>query len=75
VTCAAALIGAGGNMTLANAGNLPPYCNGQELTVDSGLPLGITPDVSFSETTFELNPNDRLTFVPDGVVEATNKRR
>jgi phosphoserine phosphatase RsbU/P len=75
VTCTAALIAANGNMALANAGNLPPYCNGQELDVESGLPLGITPDVCYSETTFQLNPNDRLTFVSDGVVEATNKRR
>ena len=75
VTCTTALIAANGNMTLANAGNLPPYCHGQELNVESGLPLGITPDVYYSETTFQLNPNDRLTFVSDGVVEATNKRR
>ena len=75
VTCTAALIDTNGNMTLANAGNLPPYRNGQELDVESGLPLGITPDVCYSETTFQLNPNDRLTFVSDGVVEATNDRR
>ncbi len=75
VTCTAALIAANGNMALANAGNLPPYRNGQELDVESGLPLGITPDVCYSETTFQLNPNDRLTFVSDGVVEATNERR
>jgi phosphoserine phosphatase RsbU/P len=75
VTCTAALIAATGNMTLANAGNLPPYRNGQELDVESGLPLGITPDVCYFETTFQLNPNDRLTFVSDGVVEATNERR
>jgi phosphoserine phosphatase RsbU/P len=75
VTCTAALIAADGNMTLANAGNLPPYRNGQELDVESGLPLGITPDACYSETTFQLNPNDRLTFVSDGVVEATNERR
>ena len=75
VTCTAALIAANGNMTLANAGNLPPYCNGQELDVESGLPLGITPDVCYTETTFKLNRNDRLTFVSDGVVEATNERR
>jgi serine phosphatase RsbU (regulator of sigma subunit) len=47
VTCTAAFIGANGNMTLANAGNLPPYCNGKELNVESGLPLGITPDVCY----------------------------
>jgi serine phosphatase RsbU (regulator of sigma subunit) len=75
VTCTAALIGANGNMTLANAGNIPPYCNGQEVNIESGLPLGITPDVCYCDTTFQLNPNDRLTFVSDGVVEATNKRR
>jgi len=75
VTCTAALIAANGNMTFANAGNLPAYRNGQELDVESGLPLGITPDVCYSETAFHLNPNDRLTFVSDGVVEATNERR
>ena len=75
VTCTAALIAVDGNMTIANAGNLPPYRNGQELDVDSGLPLGIAPDASYSESTFQLNPNDRLTFVSDGVVEATNERR
>ncbi|NYF88083.1 SpoIIE family protein phosphatase [Tunturiibacter empetritectus] len=75
VICTAALIAANGNMILANAGNLPPYRNGQELEIESGLPLGITPDASYSETTFQLNPNDRLTFVSDGVVEATNERR
>jgi phosphoserine phosphatase RsbU/P len=75
VTCTAALIAANGNMTLANAGNLSPYRNGQELEVESGLPLGITPDTSYSEIAFQLHPNDRLTFVSDGVVEATNERR
>jgi phosphoserine phosphatase RsbU/P len=75
VTCTAALIAANGNMTLANAGNHPPYRNGQELDVESGLPLGITPDADYSETACQLNPNDRLTFVSDGVVEATNERR
>ncbi len=75
VTCTAALIASNGNMALANAGNLSPYHNGQELNVESGLPLGITRDACYSEITFQLNPNDRLTFVSDGVVEATNERR
>jgi phosphoserine phosphatase RsbU/P len=30
---------------------------------------------AYSETTFQLHPNDCLTFVSDGVVEATNERR
>jgi hypothetical protein len=40
-TCTAALISAEGAVTPANAGNLAPYCNGEELAVHSGLPLGI----------------------------------
>ncbi len=75
VTCTGALISANGRMSLANAGNLAPYCNGEELAVESGLPLGIVADAGYSETTYQLNPGDRLTFLSDGVVEATNEHR
>lgn len=74
VTCTATLIAADGSASLANAGNLSPYRNGQELHVESGLPLGIMRNCSYGETAFQLQPNDRLTFVSDGVVEATNER-
>jgi len=70
VTCSATLIAGDGAMTLANAGQLPPYRNGEELSVPSALPLGIDPKVSYEETPFSLNPGDRLTFLSDGVVEA-----
>jgi phosphoserine phosphatase RsbU/P len=75
VTCAGALISADGSMSLANAGNPAPYCNGEELAVDSGLPLGIVANSDYPETSYQLNPGDRLTFVSDGVVEATNEHR
>ena len=74
-TCAAALIDPEGKVTLANAGNPAPYRNGEELPVDSGLPLGIVAEGAYSETTYHLEPGDRLTFVSDGVVEATNEKR
>jgi Stage II sporulation protein E (SpoIIE) len=74
-TCAAALISADGAATLANAGNLAPYCNGEELAVSSGLPLGIEAEGSYVETTYQIEPGDRLTFVSDGVVEAANEKR
>lgn len=70
-TCTAA----DGEMTLANAGNLAPYRNGKELAVEAGLPLGIVSNVSYSESNYQLHPADRLTFVSDGVVEATNQHR
>jgi sigma-B regulation protein RsbU (phosphoserine phosphatase) len=75
VTCTGALISANGNMSLANAGNPAPYCNGQELAVESGLPLGIVANTGYSETSYQLNPEDHLTFLSDGVVEATNEHR
>jgi serine phosphatase RsbU (regulator of sigma subunit) len=75
VTCCAALIAADGVMTIANAGHLAPYRNGKELTVEGGLPLGIVEDGSYQETSFQLAPGDRLTFISDGVVEATNEKK
>lgn len=72
-TCTAALITADGNLTLANAGNLAPYRNGEELAVESALPLGISAEVTYLETNSQLNPSDRITFVSDGVVEAQNE--
>ena len=72
VTCCAAHIAADGTMTVANAGNPAPYLNGEEMAVEPGLPLGILGEASYAETRYQIAPNDRLTFVSDGVVEATN---
>lgn len=74
-TCTAALIESDGNMTVANAGNLAPYCKGKEMPVEPGLPLGILPDPNYSEIRCRLDPDDRLTFLSDGVIEATNDKR
>jgi Stage II sporulation protein E (SpoIIE) len=74
-TCTAALISADGEVAIANAGNLAPYRNGEELDVHSGLPLGIEAEGSYAETTYQIEPGDRLTFVSDGVVEAANEKR
>jgi sigma-B regulation protein RsbU (phosphoserine phosphatase) len=74
ITCLAALIASDGNITLANAGHLAPYCNGEEVSLDSGLPLGIAPDATYAESIIRLAPNDRLTFLSDGVVEARNSQ-
>ncbi|HVC47050.1 MAG TPA: PP2C family protein-serine/threonine phosphatase, partial [Terracidiphilus sp.] len=72
VTCSAALIAYDGVMTLANAGHLSPYRNGEEIALPPGLPLGIAPAADYTETTLHLAPGDKLTFLSDGVVEARN---
>jgi serine phosphatase RsbU (regulator of sigma subunit) len=74
VTCCATLIATDGAMTLANAGNPAPYRNGVEMAVEPGLPLGMTAESAYAETRHQLAVNDFLTFVSDGVVEATNAR-
>jgi phosphoserine phosphatase RsbU/P len=75
VTCGAVLITAAGVLTIANAGNPSPYLNGVEMIVDFGLPLGMSEDITFAETVHEVAIGDRLTFVSDGIVEATNEKR
>jgi len=70
VTCLVTRIAPDGVITLANAGHLAPYHNGDEIPLEPSLPLGITADTTYSESTLRLAPNDRLTFLSDGVVEA-----
>lgn len=72
VTCCAALFRADGTVTIANAGHLPPYVDGREANVESGLPLGVVSDVHYAEVSI---PVSRILFVSDGVVEAENKNR
>ncbi len=72
VTCICALFAENGTVTVANAGHLAPYCNGDEIKLDPGLPLGLIPNADYAETTLHLAPNDTLTFVTDGVPEARN---
>ena len=73
-TCCAALIGADGTLTVANAGHLAPYLNGKELSVIPGLPLGIADEAEYSEISCQLGLGNRLTFISDGVVEARDAK-
>lgn len=70
VTCLCVLSSPDGLLKLANAGHLAPYQNGEEIALESGLPLGITEDANYIESSLTLAPGDQLTFLSDGVVEA-----
>jgi hypothetical protein len=74
-TCLAAELSPDGTMQIANAGHLPPYLNGKEMELVGSLPLGMVADSEISVQTFTLRPGDRLTFMTDGVVEATNEAK
>jgi hypothetical protein len=71
-TCLCARIYPDGTATIANAGHLGPYRDGREVPLTPSLPLGVIADIQFEQTTFQLNRGDRLVFISDGVVEATN---
>ena len=72
VTSCCARFGADGTVTIANAGHPSPYCDGRELAVEAGLPLGVVANVVYEESVV---PGECFTFVSDGVVEAENAQR
>jgi serine phosphatase RsbU (regulator of sigma subunit) len=57
---------------IANAGHLSPYRDGRELQLSPSLPLGVVADAEYEQKDFHLERGDRLVFLSDGVVEATN---
>ncbi|HEX4311734.1 MAG TPA: PP2C family protein-serine/threonine phosphatase [Acidobacteriaceae bacterium] len=71
-TCLVLRIAADGSVSLANAGHMPPYLNGDPLPVDGALPLGLSPATDFSSMRFNLAEGDRLVLISDGIVEATD---
>jgi phosphoserine phosphatase RsbU/P len=58
-------------MVIANAGHPAPYLNGAEIETAPGLPLGIDAQSVWPEQSLKLGRDDRLTFISDGVVEAS----
>ncbi len=72
-TCLCADVAPDGAVTVANAGHLAPYRAGNEIALNSGLPLGVESDLEYAAITLRLDPGDTLTFLSDGVVEARNK--
>jgi len=70
ITCVCVRITPSGEVTVANAGHLAPYCNGEEWELAPDLPLGIAPEEEYAERMFCLKPGDQLTLLSDGVVEA-----
>jgi len=71
-TCLCARIYPDGTTVIANAGHLSPYRDGREVELTPSLPLGVIADAQYEQNTFQLNRGDRLVFLSDGVVEATN---
>jgi len=71
-TCLALRIAEDGEITLANAGHMPPYLNGEPVAMEGALPLGMMEGAEFSVMRFTLAEGDKLVLVSDGIAEATD---
>jgi cytochrome c oxidase subunit IV len=71
-TCLALRISKDGAVTLANAGHIAPYLNGEPLSMEGALPLGMIESAESSVMHFRLKDGDRLMLMSDGVAEATD---
>ncbi len=71
-TCLAMQVTPAGDVTLANAGHIPPYLNGEPIDMQGALPLGMIEEADFSVMHFHLEPNDHLVVISDGILEATS---
>jgi hypothetical protein len=69
-TCLVLRADTDGMLTIANAGHIAPYIDGKELRIKTGLPLGISADTIYEESNFQLSPEQQLTLLTDGVIEA-----
>lgn len=74
-TCLVVRLEEFGKLTLANAGHLPPYRNGIELSFPGTLPLGVVENSAYEQTTLDLAMHDSFSLLTDGIAEAQNEKR
>ena len=70
VTCLAVRLDPSGSVTVANAGHLAPWLNGDEIAIPGSVPLSVLASATPEQVVFEMRSGDRLTLLTDGVVEA-----
>ena len=69
-TCVVLRIKPNGEATIANAGHLSPFRDGEELPLSGALPLGLSAEATYEELLFRLQEGETLTLYTDGIVEA-----
>ncbi|HUA99165.1 MAG TPA: PP2C family protein-serine/threonine phosphatase [Terracidiphilus sp.] len=74
VTCLAVRLSPSGRVVLANAGHLPPWFNGSEISFPGSIPLSLLASVAPEQIILEMRRGDRLSLVTDGLVEARDSQ-
>ena len=62
-----------GTINLASAGHIAPYLQGIEVPIENGLPLGLSEESNYPQSSLRLLPHQQLTLLTDGVIEARGK--
>jgi Stage II sporulation protein E (SpoIIE) len=70
VTCLVLQLKPNGDATIANAGHLAPFRDGEELPVRGSLPLGVSADAAYEDLVFRMQEGETLMLYTDGIVEA-----
>jgi serine phosphatase RsbU (regulator of sigma subunit) len=74
-TCLVVRLDNNGRLALANAGHLPPYLNGTEISFEGSTPLGLTQTAAYQQTSLQMRAGDRVLLLTDGIPEAQNEKR
>jgi hypothetical protein len=69
-TCVVLRVKPNGDATIANAGHLAPFRDGEELPLGGSLPLGLSADAVYEDLVFRLQEGETLMLYTDGIVEA-----
>jgi serine phosphatase RsbU (regulator of sigma subunit) len=70
ITCMVLHAQQDGSVTIANAGHLNPYSNGEEIPLAAGLPLGLSFEAEYESQIIHLAEGQSITLLSDGVLEA-----
>jgi serine phosphatase RsbU (regulator of sigma subunit) len=71
-TCVILRIGANSECTVSSAGHPAPFLNDQELILPGALPLGLSLEATYDESTFNTKVGDHCALYTDGLLEARN---
>jgi phosphoserine phosphatase RsbU/P len=72
-TCIIMRIEADCRCTVASAGHPAPFLNDREMDLPGALPLGISNEGEYEETSFNLEVGDHFSLYTDGLLEARNQ--
>jgi hypothetical protein len=71
-TCVVLRLDADNRCFFSSAGHPSPFLNGQEMALPGALPLGLSSQAEYSETSVTLKIGDHLVLFTDGLLEARN---